>query len=89
MKERTILLNNDKFVPFLFFRFSIFNSIFVFSIFHFRSWFDFRFPIFGLLLGASLAQLLVNRTLDRKVAGSNLTRGAVLCPRAKHFMFIA
>ena len=30
--------------------------------------------------GAPLAQLVECRTLDRKVVGSNLTRGAVLCP---------
>ena len=30
--------------------------------------------------GAPLAQLVECRTLDRKVPGSNLTRGAVLCP---------
>ena len=29
--------------------------------------------------GSPLAQLVECRTLDRKVAGSNLTRGAVLC----------
>ena len=29
---------------------------------------------------APLAQLVECRTLNRKVAGSNLTRGAVLCP---------
>ena len=32
-----------------------------------------------IVIGASLAQLVELRTLDRKVAGSNLTRGAVLC----------
>ena len=30
--------------------------------------------------GAPIAQLVEHRTLDRKVVGSNLTRGAVLCP---------
>ena len=30
--------------------------------------------------GALLAQLVKCRTHDRKVAGLNLTRGAVLCP---------
>ena len=31
-------------------------------------------------MGAPIAQLGGRRTLDRKVAGSILTRGAVLCP---------
>ena len=30
--------------------------------------------------GSALAQLVESRTLDRKVAGWNLTRGTVLCP---------
>ena len=33
-----------------------------------------------LTMGAPLAQLVECRTLDRKVVGLNLTRGAVLCP---------
>ena len=41
------------------------------------------------LAGAPLAQLVECRTLDRKVAGSNLARGAVLCPLARHLIFIA
>ena len=39
--------------------------------------------------GTPLAQLVKCRTFDRKVAGSNLTRSAVLCPSAGHFIFIA
>ena len=35
--------------------------------------------------GAQLAQLVE----CHKVASSNLTRGAVLCPSARHFIFIA
>ena len=33
-----------------------------------------------LVRGALLAQLVEYRTLDGKVIGSNLTRGALLCP---------
>ena len=40
-------------------------------------------------VGAPLAQVVESRTFDRKVPGSNLTRGAVLCPCARHFIFIA
>ena len=39
--------------------------------------------------GAPLAQLVECRTLDCKVAGLNLSRGKVLCPCARHFIFIA
>ena len=44
-----------------------------------------HFLLFFLLVisktkGAPIAQLGERRTLDRKVAGSILTRGAVLCP---------
>ena len=35
---------------------------------------------FIFLWGAPLAQLVECQTLDREVAGSNLTRGVVLCP---------
>ena len=31
-------------------------------------------------MGAPSAQMIEYRTLDRKVSGSNPTRGAVLCP---------
>ena len=37
-------------------------------------------PLMPLLLIVPFAQLVECRTLDRKVAGSNFTRGAVLCP---------
>ena len=36
-----------------------------------------------------VAQLGERRTLDRKVAGSILTRGMLLCPRARHLFLIA
>ena len=39
--------------------------------------------------GAPSAQLVECRTRDRKVMGLNLTRGAVLCPWARHFLCIA
>ena len=38
-----------------------------------------------LSVGARLAQLVECLTLDHTVAVSNLTRGAVLCPYARHF----
>ena len=34
----------------------------------------------NMMAGAPLAQLVECQTLDRKVAGLNLTRGTVLCP---------
>ena len=40
-------------------------------------------------LGELLAQLVECRTFDCKVSGSNFTRGAVLCPRARHYILIA
>ena len=39
--------------------------------------------------GAPIAQLVERRTLNRKVAKSNLTRVAVLCLWARHFIPIA
>ena len=39
--------------------------------------------------GAPLAQLVECRARDPEVAGSNSTGGAVLCPWARHFIFIA
>ena len=37
------------------------------------------FRTFTISQGAPIAQLVERQTLDRKVAGSNHTRGAVLC----------
>ena len=42
-----------------------------------------------ILKGAPIAQLGERRTLDRKVADSILTRGALLCSSARHFVPIA
>ena len=42
--------------------------------------FYFIMTIHNITRGAPLALLVECRTLDRKVAGSNHTRGAVLCP---------
>ena len=54
---------------------------------------NFLFVLFAILLsgisGAPLAQLVEYRTLDHKVVCSILTRVAVLCPWARHFIFIA
>ena len=36
--------------------------------------------------GAPIAQLGEHATIDRKVASLILTRGAVLCPWARHFI---
>ena len=38
--------------------------------------------------GELLAQLVEYQTLDRKVADSNLTRGAVLCKALLHFLVL-
>ena len=38
---------------------------------------------------AAVKKLVECRTLDREIAGSNLTRGALLCPSTRHFIFIA
>ena len=52
----------------------------------------FLLPAYGLrtvVWGATIAQLGEHRTPDRKVVGSILTQGVLLCPGVRHFIPIA
>ena len=53
------------------------------------TWLSLSNGVLKINMGAPLAQLVECRTRDCKVMGLNLTRGAVLCPWARHFLCIA